>query len=92
MQVSEVRLKIREGDDKFLATGSLTLEGQFVVSGIKVLKSKAGDLFVAYPTWRTSDGEYKDICFPMTKTLREDITTQVLAKYEELTDPVASLV
>ena len=68
MQISEVRLKKREGDSRFLASGSITFEGQFVV----------------YPSWKNSDGEYKDVCFPMTKTLREDITTQVLAKYEEL--------
>ena len=72
MQISEVRLKKREGDSRFLASGSITFEGQFVVSGIKVMRSNEGHLFVAY------------VCFPMTKTLREDITTQVLAKYEEL--------
>jgi stage V sporulation protein G len=48
------------------------------------MRSNEGHLFVAYPSWKNSDGEYKDVCFPMTKTLREDITTQVLAKYEEL--------
>lgn len=84
MQISEVRLKKREGDSRFLASGSITFEGQFVVSGIKVMRSNEGHLFVAYPSWKKSDGEYKDVCFPMTKTLREDITTQVLAKYEEL--------
>ena len=84
MQISEVRLKKREGDSRFLASGSITFEGQFVVSGIKVRRSNEGHLFVAYPSWKNSDGEYKDVCFPMTKTLREDITTQVLAKYEEL--------
>ncbi len=84
MQISEVRLKKREGDDKFLASGSITFEGMFVVSGIKVMKSNEGRLFVGYPSWRNSNGEYKDVCFPMTKDLREDITMQVLAKYEEL--------
>nr|MCR5337022.1 SpoVG family protein [Lachnospiraceae bacterium] len=42
------------------------------------------NLFVAYPSWRNSDGEYKDVCFPMTKDMREDITVAVLAKYEEI--------
>ena len=70
MQISEVRLKKREGDSRFLASGSITFEGQFVVSGIKVMGSNEGHLFVAYPSWKNSDGE--------------DITTQVLAKYEEL--------
>ncbi len=84
MQISEVRLKKRDGDDKFLASGSITFEGKFVVSGIKVMKAKNGELFVAYPSWRNSDGEYKDVCFPMEKGLREDINVAVLAKFEEL--------
>lgn len=52
MQISEVRLKKRDGDDKFLASGSITFEGMFVVSGIKVMRAKSGDLFVAYPSWK----------------------------------------
>lgn len=56
MQISEVRLKKRDGDEKFLASGSITFEGMFVVSGIKVMRAKSGDLFVAYPSWKNSDG------------------------------------
>ena len=52
----------------FFASGSITFEGMFVVSGIKVMRAKSGDLFVAYPSWKNSDGEYKDVCFPMTKS------------------------
>ena len=84
MKISEVRLKKREGDERFLASGSITFDKEFVISGIKVMRSKEGNLFVAYPSWRNSDGEYKDVCFPMTKALREDINMQVLSKYEEL--------
>ncbi|MCR5339000.1 MAG: SpoVG family protein [Lachnospiraceae bacterium] len=84
MQISEIRLKKRQGDETFLASGSITFEKAFVVSGIKVLRSKDGKLFVSYPCWRNSDGEYKDVCFPMTPELRNEITEKVLAKYEEL--------
>ncbi|MCR5338674.1 MAG: SpoVG family protein [Lachnospiraceae bacterium] len=84
MTVTEVRLKKREGNERILASGSFTLDSMFVVSGIKVMKSNEGNLFVALPTWKNSDGAYVDVCFPITKTLREDITVAVLAKYEEL--------
>ncbi|MBR4760935.1 MAG: SpoVG family protein [Lachnospiraceae bacterium] len=84
MKITEVRLKKREGDERFLASGSVTLEGEFVVSGIKVMKSKEGELFIAYPSWKNSDGQYKDVCFPMSRTLREDITVAVLAEYEKI--------
>ncbi len=84
MRVSQVRLTKRAGDERFLASGSITFDGEFVVSGIKVMKSKEGRLFVAYPSWKNSDGEYKDVCFPMKKELREDITLSVISEYEKL--------
>ena len=63
MQISEVRLKKRDGDDKFLASGSITFEGMFVVSGIKVMRAKSGDLFVAYPHGRTQMGSTRMYVF-----------------------------
>lgn len=84
MQITEIRLNKTDGSDNELAYGSITFEGNFVVSGIRVIKGKDGDPFVAYPSRKNSKGEYKDICFPMTKALREDIQIQILAKYENL--------
>ena len=84
MQISEIRMKKRSSDGVFLATRSTSFDRAFVVSGIKVLRSKEGKMYVSYPCWRNSDGEYKDVCFPMTKELRDEITEKVLAKYEEL--------
>ena len=84
MKITQVRLNKRAGDDRFLASGSITFDGEFVVSGIKVMKSKEGELFVSYPSWRNSDGEYKDVCFPLKKDLREDITLSVISEYEKL--------
>ena len=82
MRVTEVRLTKRTGEDKMLASGSITLEDDFVVAGIRVMRSNEGNLYVAYPSRKDSNGEYKDICFPLSKSLREDIHTQVIAKYE----------
>lgn len=84
MQVTEVRLSKKEGEDRMEAYGSITLDGDFVINGIKVVRSNEGKLFVGYPTRRNQNGDYKDICYPMTKALREDIEMKVLAKYEEL--------
>lgn len=84
MRVTEVRLNKVTGDEKQLAYGSITLDGDFVINGIHVRKSKDGEPFVSYPSRQNSKGEFKDICFPLARTLREDITTAVLAKYEEL--------
>ena len=84
MQVTEVRLTKASPNDSCLAYGSFTLDGVFVVSGIRVLKSKNDDYFVGFPSKKNSKGEYKDICFPMKKTLREDISTAVLSEYEQI--------
>ena len=84
IQITDVRLTKTEGDDKQLAYGSITFDKSFVVNGIKVYKAASGEKFVTYPSRKNQNGEYKDICFPMTKELREEITLKVLAKYEEM--------
>ncbi len=84
MQVTEVRLTKAPEEDSCLAYGSITFDKDFVVGGIRVLKSKNGDLFVGFPSRKNQKGEYKDICFPMTSDLRESITIAVLAEYEGL--------
>jgi len=84
MRVTEVRLTKRTGEDKMLASGSITLEDDFVVAGIRVMKSNEGNLYVAYPSRKDRSGEYKNICFPLSKSLREDIHTQIIAEYESL--------
>lgn len=84
MQVTEVRLTKAPPEDSCLAYGSVTFDGDFVVCGIRVLKNKEGDLFVGFPSRKNQKGEYKDICFPMTSNLREDITIGVLGEYEKL--------
>lgn len=83
MQVTEVRLTKASSQDSCLAYGSITLDGDFVVCGIRVLKNKDGQLFVGYPSRQNQKGEYKDICFPMASSLREDIAIAVLAEYEK---------
>ena len=84
MQVTEVRLTKAPSEDSCLAYGSFTLDGDFVVCGIRVLKTKDGNLFVSYPSKQNSRGEYKDVCFPMARALREDISLRVLEEYEKL--------
>ena len=84
MRVTEVRLIKRAGEDKMLASGSITLEDDFGVAGIRVMRSNEGNLYIAYPSRKDRNGEYKNICFPLSKSLREDIHMAVIAKYEEL--------
>ena len=84
MQVTEVRLTKAPDSARCLAYGSITFDGDFVVCGIRVLKTKEGNLFVGYPSKQNNKGEYKDICFPMARSLREDISVRVISEYEKL--------
>lgn len=85
MQITEVRLRKADPSDSCKAYGSITFDHDFVVCGIRVLEKKdTGQLFVGFPSKQNSKGEYKDVCFPMASSLREDITINVLAEYEKL--------
>ena len=85
MQITEVRLKKADPTDSCKAYGSITLDGDFVVCGIRVIERKdTGQLFVGFPSKQNGKGEYKDVCFPMASSLREDINISVLAEYEKL--------
>lgn len=84
MQVTEVRLNKTDGQDNQLAYGSITLDGDFIVSGIRIITSRDGNRFVAFPSRKSLNGEYKDVCYPITKELREEISVKVLGKYDEL--------
>lgn len=84
MQVTEVRLTKAPSEQSCLAYGSITLDGDFVVCGIRVLMKKDGTPFVGYPARQNSRGDYKDVCFPMDRGLREDIEIKVLSEFEKL--------
>lgn len=79
MNITEVKI-YKLTDSKTLALASITLDNEFVVSGLKVLNGKNG-LWVAFPNRKNKDGEYKDICFPITAEARQGIITTVLDKY-----------
>lgn len=62
------------------AIASITIDGCFVVQGIKIVEGKNG-LFMSMPTRKTNNGEYKDICFPITKEAREQISKEIMKEY-----------
>jgi stage V sporulation protein G len=66
--------------DSLKAFASITIDDEFVVTGIAVREGKNG-LFISMPS-RKHGSEYKDICFPITKEAREQITQAVLSKFD----------
>ncbi len=62
---------------------SITIDDEFVVHDIKVIEGEKG-LFIAMPSRRALDGEYRDIAHPINSATREGIQRIILEKYEEV--------
>lgn len=69
-----------EKEGKMKAVVSITLDNEFVVHDIKIIEGEKG-LFIAMPSRRTTDGEYRDIAHPIKSSTREAIQTLVLEKF-----------
>lgn len=83
MKITDVRIRIVKKDDKKLrAVASITLDDCFVIHDIKVIEGAEGN-FIAMPSRKTPDGEYKDIAHPINTATREEIRDKILAKYDE---------
>ena len=64
------------------------MEGEFVVHNIKIIEGEKG-LFIAMPSKKALDGEYRDIAHPINSGTRERIQSIILEKYEEVKDEPA---
>ena len=82
MKVTDVRVRKVAKEGKMKAIVSITLEEEFVVHDIKVIEGEKG-LFIAMPSKKALDGEYRDIAHPINSGTRERIQGIILEKYEE---------
>lgn len=81
MNITDVRLKKVNTEGKMKAIASITIDDAFVVRDIRVIEGQNG-LFVAMPSRKTPDGEFRDIAHPITQDARELIQTAILKEYE----------
>ena len=81
MQVTDVRVRRVEKEGKMKAIVSITLDNEFVIHDIKVIEGEKG-LFIAMPSRKAADGEYRDIAHPINSNTRDMIQTIILNKYE----------
>jgi len=84
MEITDVRIRKIDVEGKMKAVVSVTFDNEFVVHDIKVIESQNG-LFIAMPSRKTPDGEFKDIAHPINAPTREKIQTAILEKYESMT-------
>jgi stage V sporulation protein G len=82
LKISDVRVRIvKKEDSKLKAVASITIEDCFVVHDIKVIEGSQG-YFIAMPSRKTPEGEYKDVVHPLNTETREQIRTAILAEFE----------
>ena len=84
MQITDVRVRKIEKEAKMKAIVSITMDNEFVIHDIKVIEGEKG-LFIAMPSRKAADGEYRDITHPINSATRDMIQNVILSKYEMTT-------
>ena len=82
MQITDVRVRKITKEGKMRAIVSITIDDEFVIHDIKVIEGEKG-LFIAMPSKKATDGEYRDIAHPINSNTRESIQNIILEKYEQ---------
>ncbi len=82
MQITDIRIRKIEKEGKMKAVVSITIDEEFVVHDIKIIEGEKG-MFIAMPSRKATDGEYKDIAHPIKSSTREELQNLILRKYEE---------
>ena len=83
MQITDVRIRKVAKEGKMKAVVSITIDNEFVVHDIKVIEGEKG-LFIAMPSRKAADGEYRDIARPINTDTRNMIQTLILEQYEAM--------
>lgn len=83
MQITNVRIRKVAKEGKMKAVVSITIDNEFVVHDIKVIEGEKG-LFIAMPSRKAADGEYRDIAHPINSDTRNMIQTLILEQYEAM--------
>lgn len=82
MKITDVRVRKVAKEGKMKAVVSITIDEEFVVHDIKVIEGEKG-MFIAMPSRKASDGEYRDIAHPINSLTRDSIQPMILNRYEE---------
>lgn len=82
MNITDVRVRKVAKEGKMKAVVSVTLDDEFVVHDIKVIEGDKG-LFIAMPSRKSAEGEYKDIAHPINSSTREHLQRIIIDAYEK---------
>ena len=79
MKITEIRVSLVD-DPKLKAFATNTIDGDFVIQGLKIIEGKSG-MFIAMPARRRADGEWQDVAHPINNQARADLEHAVLSAY-----------
>ena len=82
MKITDVRVRKIGKEGKMRAVVSITIDEEFVIHDIKVIEGEKG-LFIAMPSKKATDGEYRDIAHPINTATREAMQKIILDAYEQ---------
>ncbi len=85
MEITDVRIRKIAKEGKMKAVVSITFDEQFVVHDIKIIDGEKG-LFIAMPSRKSNDGEYRDIAHPINSDTRDAIQHIILEEYRNVLD------
>lgn len=80
MEITDIRIRQMSQEEKMKAVVSVTFDNCFVVHDIKIIEG-IDKLFIAMPSRKTPEGEYKDIAHPINMDMREMLSERILEKY-----------
>lgn len=83
MQITDIRVRVVSRDSKMKAVVSVTFDDAFVVHDIKIIEGEKG-LFIAMPSKKTPDGEYRDIAHPINGDMRAVLQEAILDKFRQV--------
>lgn len=87
MEITDVRVKKFNGENRLKAIVAVTIDDCFVVHELRVIDGKEG-LFVAMPSRKMPNGEFKDVAHPINQETRNKIESIVIEAYESLEDEI----
>ena len=82
MNITDVRIRLVNNDEKLKAVASITIDNEFVVHDLKVINGKEG-FFLSMPRRKVNEGEFKDIVHPIKTETRVALTKLILDEYQK---------
>lgn len=83
MNVTDVRIRKLSGEGKMKAVVSITFDNEFVVHDIKIIEGQSG-LFIAMPSRKMGEGDFRDIAHPLVSETRNKIRDAIFAEYDKV--------